>query len=82
MTEIPQRNTPEYRWWREGAKAENAALRKDMNKETEHIFDFVMTAAKQGWSADYTTEVTALVFTCDWPLKKRLKLAWRIIKTK
>lgn len=79
MTAIPDRNTPEYRWWLAGAEAEARARTEGMSKTGHQVFDLVEVMAQQGDSGDGITRMVALVYTVEWPLHRRLALAWGII---
>lgn len=78
-TEIPKRGTEEYRWWIAGAQAEHVGHYEGMTKETRELFECVEVMAQQGDSRDEIVEFTVAVFTCEWPLRKRLRLAWRTV---
>lgn len=79
---IPKRGTEAYRWWHQGAKDEANAIVEGMTDDGRQVYDFVRVVAQQGGSADWITEYTAAVFTCTWPLRKRLRLAWDIVRKK
>lgn len=78
-TEIPKRDTDEHRWWIAGATAEHVSHYEGMTKETRELFEAVEVMAQQGDEPDEIVEFTVTVFTCEWPLRKRLRLAWRMV---
>jgi hypothetical protein len=75
---IPKRGTDEYRWWLAGATAEHNGRFEGMTKDTRELFEAVEVMAQQGDSRDEMTEFVTVVFTCEWPLRKRLRLAWKV----
>lgn len=77
--QIPARNAPEYRWWLAGAKAEAEARVEGMNEGGREVHDLVKTMAQMGDSRDDIADMVANVYTCEWPLWRRLALAWDIV---
>lgn len=78
-TEIPKRGTYEYRWWLAGATAERTGYYEGMTKETRELFDCVEVMAQRGDARDDVVQFVVAVFTCEWPLRQRLRLAWDVI---
>lgn len=78
-TEIPKRGTDEYRWWRAGATAEAYARHEGMIPSGRNVFDLVETMAQRGDDGNDITDMVAVVYTVEWPLRWRLSLAWRIL---
>lgn len=79
-TEIPKLGTDERRWWTAGATAEARAIRDGMQKgKATELYDFVLTMAQQGYGPETMTSMVANVYTCEYPLGKRLAFAWSII---
>lgn len=76
---IPERGTDEHRWWLAGAKAEAAYIYEGMGKDGREMFELVKVMAQQGDSADDITDMVAGVGSCEWSLRPRLALAWRIV---
>ncbi len=81
MTDLTMPKTePERSAWRAGARAE-AALRYDgMSDSGRQVFEFVEVCAQRGDAADDLVAYTARVFTAGWPLRRRLALAWRLLR--
>lgn len=81
MTDLTMPTTePERSAWRAGARAE-AALRYDgMSDSAREVVEFVDVVAGQGGTADDLVDYTARVFTAGWPLRRRLALAWRLLR--
>lgn len=77
-TEIPKAGTDEYRWWIAGAQAEHVGHYEGMTKETRELFEATEVMAQQGDTPDEIVEFIAAVFTCEWPLRQRLRLAWKV----
>lgn len=50
---IPQRGTPEYRWWSEGAEAEAKARREGRSKAGRDVTSFVDRLAEHHHEMDY-----------------------------
>lgn len=78
--EIPKRDTPEYEWWHKGATAQAEIERDGITEENRQLFNYVRVLAKQGRSADSIAEHTAFVFTSTWSRRRRLKLAWKLLR--
>lgn len=81
MSGVPERNTPEYGWWRRGAEAEVAERTKAMTKGVREVWDCVQVLADTG-----TTEGTdvvewlARVYGPALPRRRRWRLALELVK--
>lgn len=65
--------------YRRGAEDEARAAVAGMRPESRAVYDYVQVCAQLGDPADLITTEVALVFTADWPLRKRLALAWQLV---
>lgn len=79
-SQIPARGTAEYDWWLAGATAESAARRKNVPKDVHTIYETVETMVDNDYNADGIVWMVAVVFTCEWSLRDRLRLAWRMLR--
>ena len=78
----PERGTDADAWWRRGAIQEARAIVRDMTKDGREIYEFVQVLAQQGRSGAEVLREAAIVYTVEWPLRDRLRLAWRILSRK
>lgn len=65
--------------YRDGAAAEARCAHNGMSKDGRQIYDWVKVCAQQGRSRDRIVQSTATVFTAGWPLRRRLRLAIRLV---
>ena len=81
MTDLTMPTTePERSAYRRGARAE-AALRYDgMSDSAREVVESVEVLAEQGADADGIVEYAARVWGPSWPLRRRLALAWRLLR--
>ncbi|PXY33575.1 hypothetical protein BAY59_10865 [Prauserella coralliicola] len=75
----PKHGTPEYRLWRQGALDEHAAIVEGMTKSGREAFDVVQVLAQQGRDAGDIAESVARIWSPLWPMRRRLRLAWRLV---
>lgn len=45
----------------------------------DEVREYVDVLLRVGDSGDRMVEDVAIVFTADWPLRRRLALAWRVV---
>lgn len=79
---LPPDDATAYMWWRKGAQAEAHLQTKGMTREGKQVYDYVHQLAKRGESPARITTLTALVYASDWPLRDRLRLAWKLVKNR
>ena len=66
--------------WRAGAEAEAKARDEGLDRETAGLRDYVVACARSGRNRAWIVESVALVYTAGWPWRKRLSLAWRLVR--
>lgn len=68
--------------WEAGATAEHDLIVKNMDREHggKEVYDVVKLVAQQGDTAHQIVEYTARVFGPGLPFKRRLLLAWELIR--
>lgn len=74
--------SPELKAFWRGAREEANARAEGMTLGGHEIADYVETIAKQGRSAKEITSSVTRVFTADWSLMERLRLAWKLVTGK
>jgi hypothetical protein len=78
----PERGTEAETWWRRGAIQEAQLIVKDMTKDGHEVYEFVQVLAQQGRSGAEVLREAAIVYTVEWPLRDRFRLAWHILTRK
>lgn len=66
--------------WFDGARAEAALRYEGVSDSAREVVDFVDTVAGMGGTGDDLVDYTARVFAAGWPLRRRLALAWRLLR--
>lgn len=79
-SEIPPIGTPEREWWIAGARAERQARVESLGKKEREFVSFVDTMADCDYDVDEMARMTAIVYTCEWSWRRRLRLAWGILR--
>lgn len=81
--DIPERGTPEYRWWLAGARAEAQARNEGRTEEGRQVYGLVDVVTKDP-HFDSETRIAWLVFDvfalAGLPLHRRLRWAWRVLR--
>lgn len=67
--------------YRRGAQDEALAATQGMSDDARDVYDYVQLVAQYGDSADQIVEQVAYVFTAGWPLRRRLALAWKVVRS-
>lgn len=66
--------------WRAGAEAEARLRNSGLSREHREMRDWLVAVARGGAEPKRTVARFVRVFTADWPLRERLRLAWSIIR--
>lgn len=80
ITEAPKVGTPEWDLWASGATAEHRLAREGMRDDAKEIYECVESLAQKGESGNYLAMWVPYVFTADWTWRRRLGLAWKLVK--
>lgn len=81
MTDVAApRTEPERSAWYAGAAAEHTLQVEGMSPTGREVYDFVKVVAQNGADGDRLVDYTARVYTSAWPLRRRLALAWALLR--
>lgn len=80
VVETPAHGTRDRDVWMQGAHAEAAYETARRKQPAGQVYACVQTLTEQGHSADYVAGWVPYVFTADWSWRRRLVLAWRLVR--
>ncbi len=77
----PKSDTPEYRWWAQGATDEAEARNEGMSREHREAREVLegLSRLQPDLSPLELVLRTAWIYTAGVPLWRRLRYAWRLI---
>ncbi|WP_219512789.1 hypothetical protein [Nonomuraea ceibae] len=81
MAEIPPYGSREYTIWEQGARAENEARRADWTPAGRRVVEVVEALAQlKGVSEAEIAAYAFIILTSNLPLRRRIRLAWRVVR--
>ncbi|AEQ20929.1 hypothetical protein E3_0180 [Rhodococcus phage E3] len=78
----PEIGTEAWRHYSAGAKEEHRLTVEGMTDDAKDFYIVVQQLAQQGYSVRDIVPRTSFIYTANWTLRDRLRLAWMIVRQK